>query len=471
MSRRACAVALLAAFVTLTSAVPGLPGRTAAASCSGWSSSVNPPSSIRVFRHATGAVETVNFRAYTRNVLSREWIGSWTAASLRAGALAVKHYAWYQVLHWRGGTNGDGQCFDLRDDTVDQVYDPSKPTWTTAAAAVDATWSMRVLKNGKIFPTYYNAGSAGEACGANANGWRMYQWGTQTCGLAGRTATQIVLAYYYPGVTVSGGTDPDPSPTPSPTPQPTQRPSPTPRPSATPTLAPTAAPSSSSRPTPSATATPKPTPSHTTPTPAPTPNPDPALATPPPSQQLPGGGQSGVVGAIAPPPAPPDDPEPIVNQPASALHERAEPTRLQGPMSLPRVLVWADPGARSAAVLWPAYRLFDMRAPDGSAADPQLAAFGALWRSTVNDLVERLLQQFAWGRTGFVGVDPPWRATLAAEAQPPGGGIDSRSSTADNACAGPLMIGRARLTQPNAAIADRPTMIQVVRAGGSTSAR
>ena len=130
MSRRVCVVALLAALLTMTSAAPGLPGRAAAASCSGWTSSVNPPPSVRVFRHATGAVETVAFKAYTKTVLSREWIGSWAAASLRAGALAVKHYAWYQVLHWRGGTNADGQCFDLRDDTVDQVYDPSRPTWT-----------------------------------------------------------------------------------------------------------------------------------------------------------------------------------------------------------------------------------------------------------------------------------------------------------------------------------------------------
>ena len=404
MSRRLFAVALLAALVTLTSAVPGLPGRAAAASCSGWTSSVNPPSSIRVFRHATGAVETVNFKTYAKNVLSREWIGSWTAASLRAGALAVKHYAWYQVLHWRGGTNADGQCFDLRDDTVDQVYDPSKPTWTTAAAAVDATWSVRVLKNGQIFPTYYNAGGSGEACGANANGWRMYQWGTQACGLAGKTASQIVLTYYYPGVTVSGGADPTPSPTPSPTPQPTPRP--TPRPSATPTPAPTAAPSSSGSPGPSATATPKPKPSRTpapTPVATPTPTPEPGLATPPPSQQLPGGGQSGIVGADTPPPAPPDDPEPVVNRPARAHHQRPAPASVQGPISLARLLAWADPDAAPAGALWPAYRLVDMQAPNASPADPRMAAFGALWRSTVHDLMERLLQQFAWERTGVVG--------------------------------------------------------------------
>ncbi|HKO32609.1 MAG TPA: SpoIID/LytB domain-containing protein [Candidatus Limnocylindria bacterium] len=404
MSRRVCVVALLAALLTLTSAVPGLPGRAAAASCSGWTSSVNPPSSIRVFRHATGAVETVAFKAYTKNVLSREWIGSWTAASLRAGALAVRHYAWYQVLHWRGGTNADGQCFDLRDDTVDQVYDPSKPTWTTAAAAVDVTWSMRVLRDGKIFPTYYNAGSSSEPCGANANGWRMYQWGTQACGLAGRTASQIVLTYYYPGVTISGGTDPAPSPTPSPTPPPT--PKPTPRPTASPTPATTAAPTSTSSAGPSATPTPKP--SHTSapkPTPVATPasTPDRSLATPPPTQQLPGGGQSGIVDAATPPPPPPDDPDPVVNHTGRSHHDRTAPSIAQGPISLARLLAWADPGATPPGALWPAYRLVDMHAPDVSAGDPRMSTFGALWRSAVHDLVERLVRQFAWERTGVVG--------------------------------------------------------------------
>ena len=54
---------------------------------------------IRVYRQATGAVDTVDFRTYLKNVLSREWIGWWTTESLRSGALAVQAYAWYQVLH------------------------------------------------------------------------------------------------------------------------------------------------------------------------------------------------------------------------------------------------------------------------------------------------------------------------------------------------------------------------------------
>ena len=388
MSRRICAVVILAALVTLTGAVPGLPRRAVAASCSGWTSSEDPPPTIRVFRHATGAVETVRFKPYTKNVLSREWIGSWTAESLQSGALAVKHYAWYQVLHWRGGTNADGECFDIRDDTADQVYDPSKPTWTTAAAAVNETWPMRVLKNGKIFPTYYNAGSAGEACGANANGWRMYQWGTQACGLAGKSATQIVLTYYYPGVTVSGGSDPASTPTPSPTPAPT----------ASPTAAPSSTPHPSATPRPKPTRSPAPTPAVT-----PTPMPDPTLATPPPSQELPGGGQSGIVDAAAPPPPPPDDPKPVVSQSGRGHRERPAPTRAAGPVSLPRLLAWADPAAAAAGALWPAYRLVDMHAP-GSAADPRVTAFGALWRSTIHELVEQLLQRFAWQPSAVVGV-------------------------------------------------------------------
>jgi hypothetical protein len=295
--RRALVAAGLAVLIALTGGLPAWVGRTAASSCSSWTSQSDPPPTIRVFRHVTGEVETVDFRAYTKNVLSREWIGSWTTESLRSGALAVKHYAWYQVLHWRGGVNIAGACFDLRDDTYDQVYDPTQATWSSAAAAVDATWGTRVLKDGSIFPTYYNAGTANESCGANATGWKLWQWGSQACGLAGKTAAEIMLIYYYPSVTVSGAPEPSASPVPS------ANPSPTP----VPTPAPTAVPSSGTPlPTSMATATPAPAPT-APPAPATTP-----LPTPPPSQQLPGGGQTSVVGAAAPPAPPAVDPSPVV---------------------------------------------------------------------------------------------------------------------------------------------------------------
>ena len=408
MSRRIVVAALLAAFTLAGAAVPGQAPRALASSCSSWTSESEPPPTIRVFRHASGAVDTVDFRTYTKNVLSREWIGSWSAESLRSGALAVKSYAWYQVLHWRGGTNADGACFDLRDDTWDQVYDPTRTTWSAAAAAVDATWATRVLKNGKIFPTYYNAGAINEACGANANGWKAYQWGTQACGLDGKSAAEIILIYYYPNVTVTDA----PVPATTPAPAPTQTPAPTAPPVSTPT--PTPAPTPTPPPTPSATvpteATTMPTPTATpvvTPAPTPTatpvvtPTPTPVVvATPPPNQELPGGGQSGVSGASAPPPPPPSNPQPVVAAASSpealvayhgALRDWERSTQ-----AMRRVLEWTDPP--TVAAVAPIVR-----------SDLRLTAFRMLWEETVRDLLRSLSAGLVrsnaglalpWGRIG-----------------------------------------------------------------------
>lgn len=324
MHRPRPAALLLAALIPLIAVTPiGAPSPAAAAgACGAYASHSVPPPTIRVYRTATGAVDTVDFRTYVKNVLSREWISSWTTESLRSGALAVKNYAWYQVLHWRGYVNGRGECFDVFDSTRDQHYDPSRPTYASMAAAVDATWSTLALKGGRIFATYYNAGAPGEACGANANGWQMFQWGTQACGLAGRSAAQI-LAIYYPGVTVGSAPAPVPPPaTPAPTPVPTVAPTPTP----TPTPVPSA---SAGSPAPSAAvppATPQPTP---VPTPVPTPMP-----TPPPPTQVPGGGQAGL---SAPPPPPPAEPEPIVVTPASGAGE-VELTAVAASKPAPRVV-------------------------------------------------------------------------------------------------------------------------------------
>jgi hypothetical protein len=288
-------LAVLISAVTLVPAASPAPA-VAAGECSAHTSHTTPPQTIRVFRTATGAVETVDFRTYAKNVLSREWISTWTTESLRSGAMAVKNYAWYQVLHWRGYVNGSNQCFHVFDSTRDQHYDPSRPTYASMAAAVDATWGTLAHKSGRIFATYYNAGAASEPCGANANGWQMFQWGTQACGLAGLSAAQI-LAIYYPGVAVTAAPTPVTPPTPAPTPTPIPTPAPTPTP--LPTPPPTPLPSG---------ATPAPT---AAPTPAPTPTPVATAAPPatPASGPQPGGGQSGLV---APPPPPPPDPQPVV---------------------------------------------------------------------------------------------------------------------------------------------------------------
>ncbi|HET9666794.1 MAG TPA: SpoIID/LytB domain-containing protein, partial [Desertimonas sp.] len=253
-------VVLLAGALATPMATPS--HASAAGSCGTYRSETVPPATIRVFRTATGAVETVDFRTYVKNVLSREWISTWTTESLRSGALAVKNYGWYQVLHWRGYVNEGGKCFDVFDSTRDQHYDPSRPTYASMASAVDATWSTLAQVNGRIFATYYNAGAPSESCGANANGWQMFQWGTQACGLAGRTAAQILVTYYA-GVVVTDAppaSPPQPSPTPIPTPRTTPAPTatPVPSPGSTPSATPAATPTATPVPTPAARPTPEP---------------------------------------------------------------------------------------------------------------------------------------------------------------------------------------------------------------------
>ena len=341
---------------------------SAAGECGSYSSETAPPPTIRVFRTATGAVDSVDFRAYVKNVLSREWISSWTTESLRSGALAVKNYAWYQVLHWRGYVNAAGQCFDVFDSTRDQHYDPSRPTYATMAAAVDATWSTLAQKGGRIFATYYNAGQPYEACGANANGWQMFQWGTQGCGLIGRTAAEI-MGIYYPGVVVSAAppaSTPAPTPTPTPIPTPVPTPVPTPIPTPEPGASPTAPP------------TPAPTP---TPTPMPTPTPTP-VASPPP--QMPGGGQ---VGLAAPPPPPPPDPEPVVVTVADASEVKAATIEDAAPATLPRThrVVEFEHRVDLAAA----------RAIARAAAEPAVATHWLVARAAMKQLVAALLERWS----------------------------------------------------------------------------
>ena len=361
---------LLAALTAASLLLTGLPVTpVAAASCSGWTSEATPPPTIRVYRTASGAVDTVDFRTYVANVLSREWISSWTTESIRAGALAVKNYAWYQVLHWRGYTSAAGTCFDVFDSTRDQHYDPSRPTYGPMVAAVDATWTTLALQNGRIFAAYYNAGGVGEACGTNVNGWQMFQWGSQACGLAGLSAAQI-MATYYAGVQVSAAPPPAPPPaTPSPAPPPP------------PTPTPTAVPLPSGAPAPVPTATPVPTPV------------PPAPVAPP--IELPGGGQQ----AVAPAPPPPPDPEPIIVAPLT--FEPAVAAAAEATVDLPqRRHAWRDPP-----------RWADDQPVKPSAAapgiDPRLAAFRALWPQRVEMLVAAIDAELApWsGIARWLGSD------------------------------------------------------------------
>jgi hypothetical protein len=172
------------------------PTASGSSSCTGWSSELVPPSTISVYDGATGSSIRYNFMFYLRHVLPNEWISSWDADALGAGAIAAKTYAWYRTLPGHAYSGGDG-CADVTDSTGDQVFDP---TWSTDATdqAVNATYGSVLWRDGGIFLSQYWAGSSSDPCAPVTGTYagRMSQWGTQTCAGQGMLWPAIVQTYY-----------------------------------------------------------------------------------------------------------------------------------------------------------------------------------------------------------------------------------------------------------------------------------
>ncbi len=269
MLRRLAAGSAVCALVLLLVAPPAPPFALAAsATCTGWRNEYVPPPSIRVYRTlgpARGTVQVVPFEQYVTTVLAAEFGPTTPTEALRAGAIAVKDYGWFYTLVWRGHTapHGGG-CYDVLDNSWDQVYWPERyHANDRQREAVLDTWSVSVRKNGGFLLTGYRPGVPGTACGADADGWRLYQASAYLCALQGMRYPEILRTYYGPhfeivrpgwpnpngdglgaiGIAVPGtgpapggsGT-PGPTPGPSAVPSPSAVPNPTPSPSAVPTF-------------------------------------------------------------------------------------------------------------------------------------------------------------------------------------------------------------------------------------------
>jgi hypothetical protein len=201
---------ILAAALALT-AVIGLPAVTpppaadAASVCTAWPSIRVPPSTIRVLRSSgpsKGYVQIVEFKKYVQIVLAAEWPPSWPAAALQTGAMAVKQYGWYFTMHWRGGT-AHGMCYDVADGTNDQIYQPESRTPSAGQlAAIEATWTKTATKNGAFLMMGYRSGVYPLACGADYDGYHLYQHSSLTCANNGLTVDQILHIYFDPGVAI-----------------------------------------------------------------------------------------------------------------------------------------------------------------------------------------------------------------------------------------------------------------------------
>jgi hypothetical protein len=179
----------------------------------GAASGLTPPATIRVYRTGTGQVEVVSFREYVKHVLPNEWVPTWAPHALRAGAMAVKEYAWYWVA--RGGKQVDLGA-DVKDNTDDQVYDPNV-SYASTDAAVDATWQYAMTRNGLLFQAHYCAGSyapdpAGDCPWPEVD--YMTQWGSAYYADLARSWSWIVK-FYYGGIAITpappGGDGPPPA--------------------------------------------------------------------------------------------------------------------------------------------------------------------------------------------------------------------------------------------------------------------
>ena len=105
-----------------------------------------------------GTVQEVDFREYVATTMAVEWPEHYPLETLKAGAVATKQFAWYHVIHPRGGrgatcADGTQACYDVVDTTIDQYYYPEKygvgkpdGPGRKIMAALDETWDVTVRK-------------------------------------------------------------------------------------------------------------------------------------------------------------------------------------------------------------------------------------------------------------------------------------------------------------------------------------
>jgi peptidoglycan hydrolase-like amidase len=194
--------------VGVISTVPGATPVTAA--------SVDEPKYIRVCEKSPcsgGNILRLRFEpVYLHEVLPNEWPCSWSAASVKAGAIAARTYAWWRVEHPRSVD------FDLYGSSLDQNYQRGS-AHPLCDDRIEATAGTRVEYNGKRAFAAYRA----ETGDPTADGGRPYlvpvrdrhsdspttgpgvcQRGSQHMATGGSSSAAI-LTHYYTGVMVVGG--------------------------------------------------------------------------------------------------------------------------------------------------------------------------------------------------------------------------------------------------------------------------
>lgn len=182
----------------------------------------NPaPTSIRVGRSCSCAscssVVTVSMETYVKRVLPAEWISSWHAESLKAGAITIRSYGAWHVYNPKAST------YDICDTTCCQVY--STTQYTSTNNAVTATAGIYLVdSNNNIMRAEYSAenndSNGGDGCGncytsnkpgdgiclsdsvccgytKNGHGRGMCQWGSQRWAANRGMTYQWIVNHYF----------------------------------------------------------------------------------------------------------------------------------------------------------------------------------------------------------------------------------------------------------------------------------
>ena len=169
---------LVAAFLIAFLLPMALPAaRAAAANCgTNWASTETPPSTIRVLLTEKNRVVVATFRSYVAMVMASGEFPTWLPpAVLQAGATAVKQYGWYYAMKGHHRSNyrtASGVCYDVRNDTMDQLFHTVAHPTKKQITALTATWGLTLRKGDRFFLTGYRAGVASK-CASDADGWRI----------------------------------------------------------------------------------------------------------------------------------------------------------------------------------------------------------------------------------------------------------------------------------------------------------
>ncbi len=113
--------------------------------------------------HVPARVERWSFARYVGAVMES---GAWPRrprASGIAGAIAIKQYAWWMVLHHTRGYSWHGRCYDIRDGDqyLRKGVRPTDPLSRRTRSVIRVSWHIRLLKghSHRFFRTGWTGGS------------------------------------------------------------------------------------------------------------------------------------------------------------------------------------------------------------------------------------------------------------------------------------------------------------------------